>query len=206
MNINISTLRNGLYTFDLSLDYSYDQLIAEFEQEEWEAHADRANTSGLAGDPYQERSGLMNPKSPILQTIRDYVSSDLVKKQVIDCLYQNQENYISSIWEGWSAEKMYNKTFWGSIYNRDHPGFAIPNHLDTRLQVATALIYFTEQDDVDQSTIYYTSENKDNKLRIYNGLGKGVLHLNDHTSWHEGSNNSNKVRYSLICGLLIKVQ
>jgi hypothetical protein len=206
MNIIIEQIRNGLYTFNLELNHSYDLLVSEFKKESWESHKDRKNTSGLAGDPYQERAGLMNPKSLVLQSIRDYVSSDLVKKQVIDNLYQHQKNYISSMWEGWTAEQMYNNTFWGSIYNRDHPGFAIPNHLDTRLQVATALIYFTEHDDVNQSTTFYTSENKDNKLRIENGFGKGVLHLNDHTSWHEGSNNSSKVRYSLICGLLIKVQ
>lgn len=206
MRIEINQIREGLYTFDLELDYSYSVLMAEFAKESWESHADRSGTSGLAGDPYQERNGLMAPTSSILKYIRDYVSSDQVKQQVIEYLYQHQGKYISSMWEGWSAEKLNNNTFWGSIYNRDLPGFSIPNHLDTRLQVATALIYFTEADDVSQSTTYYTSENKDNKIRIENGFGKGVLHLNDHASWHEGSNNSNKVRYSLICGLLIKVQ
>jgi hypothetical protein len=206
MNIIIEQIRDGLYTFNLELDYSYDRVVSEFENESWELHKDRKDTSGLAGDPYQERSGLMNPKGAILQSIRDYVSSNQVKQQVIEHLYQHQGKYVSSMWEGWSAEQMYNNTFWGSIYNRDYPGFAISNHLDTRLQVATALIYFTEKDDADQSTTYYTSENKDNKIRIENGFGKGVLHLNDHASWHEGANNSNKIRYSLICGLLIKVQ
>ena len=66
--------------------------------------------------------------------------------------------------------------------------------------------YFVEKDDPDQSTVYYTSNKFDDPLRIDNTFGNGVFHINDHTAWHEGYNKSNVTRYSLICGLLLKVK
>jgi hypothetical protein len=206
MKLNINIIRPGIYLLDVLLDYNYSTIINELSAEDWQAHGDRKDSAGLAGDPYAERSGLLSPKSQVLKDIMDFINSNSVKKQLVNFIYATQGDYISSLWEGWSKEQMLEYTFWGCMFNRDQPGFHIPVHLDTRLQIATAMIYFVEEDDPDQSTVYYTSDKFDNPLRIKNSIGSGVLHINDHTAWHEGYNKSNSTRYSLICGLLLKVK
>ena len=206
MNLTIGLLRPGLYGLSVSLDYDYATIINALDSEDWQAHADRKDGAGLAGDPYTERYGLLNPKSQILNDIMSFVNSDSVKEQLVNFVYNTQGDYISGLWEGWSKEQMLRYTFWGCMFNKDQPGFHIPLHVDTRLQIATAMIYFVEKDDPGQSTVYYTSNQCNNPLRISNKFGNGVLHINDHTAWHEGYNKSNVTRYSLICGLLLKVK
>jgi hypothetical protein len=206
MNLVIDTIRPGLYSLTLSLDHDYKTVVDCLDSEHWQAHADRKDDAGLAGSPYAERSGLLNPKNKILTDIMDFINSDAVKEQIVNFVYNTQGDYISSLWEGWSREQMLQYTFWGCMFNRDRPGFHIPVHLDTRLQIATAIVYFVEDDDPKQSTVYYTSNRGDNPLRISNKFGNGVLHINDHTAWHEGYNRSDVTRYSLICGLLLKVK
>ena len=205
MKLIIDTIRPGLYSLTLSLDYDYKTVVNALNSEDWQAHANRKGDAGLAGNPYSERSGLLNPKNKVLIDIMDFINSDAVKEQIVNFAYTTQGNYISSLWEGWSKEQMLQYTFWGCMFNRDQPGFHIPLHVDTRLQVATAMVYFVEKDDPQQSTIYYTSNKFDEPLRINNEFGNGVMHINDHTAWHEGYNKSNVTRYSLICGLLLNV-
>jgi hypothetical protein len=206
MKLDINIIRTGLYSLTISLDHSYNDIISALESEEWQAHSDRKDDAGLAGNPYAERAGLLNPKSQVLKDIMDFINSDSVKEQLVNFVYSTQGNYISSLWEGWGNEQMLQHTFWGCMFNRDRPGFHIPVHLDTRLQVATAMFYFVAEDDPLQSTVYYTDKNCSDPVRINNEVGNGVLHINDHTAWHEGYNKSNVIRYSLICGLLLKVQ
>ena len=206
MKLTIDTIRPGLYSLILLLGYDYKTVIDCLNSEDWQEHADRKDSAGLAGTPYAERAGLLNPKSQVLKDIMEFVNSNSVKEQLVNFVYDTQGDYISSLWEGWSKEQMLQYTFWGCMFNRDQPGFHIPLHIDTRLQIATAMIYFVEEDDPDQSTVYYTSNKFDDPLRINNTFGNGVLHINDHTAWHEGYNKSNVTRYSLICGLLLKVK
>lgn len=206
MKLTIDSIRPGIYTMHLSLPYSHEELLKEFELETWQEHNDRKDSAGLAGDPYAERSGLLNPNGTALKSIMDFINSDVVKLQIINTIYKTQGDYISALWEGWDQQQLNQYTFWGCMYNRDKPGFHIPVHLDTRLQIATAMIYFTAEDDPNQSTVYYTDKNQSDPLRINNKFGNGVLHINDHTAWHEGFNKSNTTRYSLICGLLLRVK
>jgi hypothetical protein len=206
MNLTIDAIRPGLYSLTLSLDHDYKTVVDCLNSEHWQPHTDRKDDAGLAGTPYAERSGLLNPKNKVLTDIMDFINSDMVKEQLVNFLYDTQGDYISSLWEGWSKEQMLRYTFWGCMFNRDRPGFHIPLHLDTRLQIVTAMVYFVEKDDPNQSTVYYTSNEYDDPLRISSKFGNGVLHINDHTAWHEGYNRSNVTRYSLICGLLLKVK
>jgi hypothetical protein len=206
MNLTINLLRPGLYQLSASLDYDYATVIHALDSEDWQAHADRKQDAGLSGNPYAQRSGLLNPKSQVLKDIMEFVNSDNVKEQLVNFVYDTQGDYISGLWEGWRKEQMLQYTFWGCMFNRDQPGFHIPLHVDTRLQIATAMIYFVEADDPNQSTVYYTNNKFEDPLRINNKFGNGILHINDHTAWHEGFNRSRVTRYSLICGLLLKVK
>jgi hypothetical protein len=147
---------------------------------------------------------LPHPQSTELKDILAFISSDTVKRQIIAQLYQDFP-HISALWEGWSQDQMNTHTVWGGQYLRDRPGFYLETHLDTRLQVATGLIYLNDTDDINWSTFYYTDKFKTDEIRISNNFGQGVLHINDHDTWHEGYNRTNKDRYLMIVGLLINV-
>jgi hypothetical protein len=82
----------------------------------------------------------------------------------------------------------------------------IEPHIDTRLQILTSLIYFIEDDDPNQATVFYTDKNGTDPWVAETGIGLGTLHINDYDVWHEGSNKSNKDRYLISLGLIVNVK
>jgi len=202
MEFNIITVRNNLCKVKLNLPYNYAELVKEFEKEDWVGHADY---EVRAGDPHLNRSAIAYPTSPVLQEIVDYISSNIVKTKIIDTMYEMFPD-IQTSWDGWSKEKMYASTLWGGQFLKDGPGFMIEPHIDTRLQILTSLIYFIEDNDPNQATIFYTDKNFTNPWIAETGVGVGTLHINDYDVWHEGSNKSNKNRYLISLGLLVNVK
>jgi hypothetical protein len=199
MKLNLQKIRSNLEKVQLTLPYSYKQVKEEFENEAWLSHADY---QGKAGDPHLCRSTLADPKSSILKEILNFLSTDEIKSQVINQLYLNN-NDMKSNWDGWSPEKMFNKTLWGGQFLRDEPGFKIEKHIDSRIQVITMIIYFIEADDPDQSTIFYTDKHGSDPHRIETNFCEGVCFVNDFDVWHEGYNRSTKNRYLITLGLII---
>lgn len=202
MKISASPLRNNLLSLKLTIPYDYATIVKEFESEDWIEHL---YSTEKANSGHSNRSVLPNPKSLILKEILKFASSDEIKKNIINQLYQEFPN-IKQLWEGWSADKMFSVTSWGGQFLKDSPGFCIEKHLDTRLQIATGLIYFVEDDDPLQSTIYYVDKTGSDPLRISTNFCDGVLHINDYDVWHEGANNSSKTRYLMILGLILNVK
>lgn len=202
MEFNISEVRNNLCKVKLDLPYEYAELIKELEKEEWVGHD---NYEVRAGDPHLNRSALAYPKSPILKEIVDYISSDVVKRKIIDTMYELFPN-IQNNWDGWSKEKMYDSTLWGGQFLKDGPGFKIDPHIDTRLQILTLILYFIEDNDPNQATIFYTDKNCADPWVAETGVGLGTLHINDYDVWHGGSNMSEKDRYLMSLGLIINVK
>jgi hypothetical protein len=202
MQITTEILRNNILKLNLTIPYDYATIAKAFENESWTEHA---QSFERANDGVDCRAVLPTPQSPLLQEILKFVSSDLVKKQVIDQLYKDFPN-ISNTWEGWDSSTMFNVTLWGGQFLKDSPGYRLEKHLDTRLQIATGLIYFTEKDDANWTTTYYTDQYGKDALRIENNFCDGVLHINDHDTWHEGWNRSNCDRYLLIVGLILNVK
>ena len=201
MRLDISPIRNNLSSLQLTLNSPKITVIEHLEKENWIEHKE---SKVKANDGHVNRSVLPHPQSPLLNDILTFISSDVIKQQVIAQMYQDFP-HISALWEGWSQDQMNTHTVWGGQYLRDRPGFYLETHLDTRLQVATGVIYLNDTHDIDWSTFYYTDKLKTDKLRISNDFGQGVLHINDHDTWHEGYNKTNKNRYLIIVGLLINV-
>jgi hypothetical protein len=201
MRLEISPIRNNLSSLQLTLNNPQSIVIEQLEKENWIEHKE-SKVKANAG--HDNRSVLPQPQSPVLKDLLAFVSSDAVKRQIIAQLYQDFP-HISSLWEGWTQDQMNTHTVWGGQFLKDNPGFYLETHLDTRLQVATGLIYLNDTDDADWSTFYYTDKYKTDKLRISNNFGQGVLHINDHDTWHEGYNRTTKDRYLMIVGLLINV-
>jgi len=201
MRLEITPLRSNLEKLKLTIPYSKKIVLDELAKENWIDHKD-SEIKANAGHLY--RAVLPRPQSEILKELLNFVCSEQVKNQVVDTLYTDFPQ-IGSLWEGWSNEQMKQHTIWGGQYLKDSPGFKLEKHLDTRLQVATGLLYFTEYDNPNWSTVYYTDKIGSDKLRITNEFGEGVLHINEYDTWHEGYNKSDQDRYLMIVGLLIDV-
>ena len=202
MQITTKILRNKVLQLHLTMPYDYTTTIKELKNELWTEHS---QSYERANDGVDFRSVLPEPQSPILKEILDFVSSNAVKKQIIDQLYSDFPN-IANTWEGWNSSTMFNVTTWGGQFLKDNPGYQLEKHLDTRLQIATGLIYFTEQDNLAWSTTYYTDQLGTNEITIENNFCDGVLHINDYDTWHEGWNRSTQDRYLLIVGLILNVK
>jgi hypothetical protein len=135
-----------------------------------------------------------------ISKINEYLISDIFKKDMIDILYQ--DSTFVKCWQI-DANTMFTntKTFAGIVLDR--PGYTTDYHLDNRRIVITGMYYFINGDDPDQSTYFYTSDKKENELRINTGFNKGWIMGNVHNTWHRGFNCSNKDRYSILFGLTV---
>ena len=80
----------------------------------------------------------------------------------------------------------------------DKPGYTTGVHLDCKSQVCTGMLFFNKEDDLKQSTTFYTSPNKDNPIRISSEYGNGWFSANTYWGHHIGGNNSSRDRYALI--------
>ena len=201
MRLEISVIRNNLSSLEFVIDSPKNTVLENLAQENWIDHSDSVVK---ANDGHNGRSVLPNPSSLILKDMLEFLSSETVKLKVIAQLYKDFP-HIKNLWEGWTEEQMHNHTVWGGQYLKDMPGFYLGKHLDTRLQVATGLIYLNDSDNIDWSTFYYTDKAGSDQYRIPNNFGQGVIHLNEYDTWHEGYNRTNKDRYLIIMGLLIRV-
>lgn len=192
MELNFTKIRNNIEKVKLSCDYTYEFLTNEFVQENWTTHG------------HNFRSYLATPNSSALQNILNYLSSDEIKRKAIDTLYENNP-LMQSNWDGWSREQMFDKTLWGGQFLKDQPGYNIDLHVDSRIQIITMLMYFVEEDDVDQATTFYTDKNRSEPYRATTNFCEGTCFVNDYDVWHEGYNKSNKDRYLINLGLIVNV-
>ena len=202
-NITFNPIKKNVLEIFLSMPYDYKTIKEEFDKEDWIGHE---YDPTKAGEGHNGRFFVVEPKSPILKEVHDYVSSDAVKKQVIDEFYKHFPE-ISYCWDGWKADKMYECTLWGGALIKDHPGFFIQRHLDTRLTVIAALIYLMDEDDPDRATYFYdTKEGGECTYRSNTSFGKGILFFNDYDSFHEVKNNSQEPRQLIIMTLVLDVK
>lgn len=200
MKLELTQVRHNVEKVKLHIPYNYNTLFNEFELESWFNH----NNVARAGDPHSHRSTLPNPSSSILKEILKFLSSDQIKRQVIEQMYTNNQD-IQSNWDGWTPDEMFDKTIWGGQFLRDAPGYSIGKHIDTRIQIITMLMYFTELDDPELSTIFYTDKHGTDPYRATTNFCEGTCFVNDYDVWHEGYNKSNKVRHLIAMGLIINV-
>jgi len=89
---------------------------------------------------------------------------------------------------------------------QDRPGHITTLHIDTSSLIAAGMCYLIDNDDPQQSTIFYTDDQYSNPLRMNTGWGHGWLAANMNKSWHEGFNKSNCNRHSILFGLSISTQ
>lgn len=193
MNLTFKKQRKKIWSVDLNLKYSFDDIIKDLQNEDWQQKIGK--TTG-------RRDFIKTPKSINLNAIRDYVLSDEAKRLIIDNFYSYKG--IQHLYQGWSTDEMFRNTILKGRYNRCMQGYQLGPHLDHRLHVGTLIFYFTPKDIPEWSTYYYTSEDKKDELRIPTGYGLGACHINDYDTWHYAENHTNKPRFNLIIGLYLK--
>jgi len=183
---------------------NYEEVFTALEAETgWEPYGQYAVTPNHREDWQGYRYKLYNPNNPLLKEIVQYFASEETKRMVVDALYA----YKSDMAEKWGmpAEQMYdNVTLHGEL-TKDMPGFENGIHCDFRRLVATGMIFFTNEDNVDHATHFYSNPQRDNPIQIPSNFGEGWLHANDWDTWHDGWNRTDKVRYSMLLGLTLRL-
>jgi hypothetical protein len=181
----------------LNMPYTFDEVKSELDKEDWEWDRHDLNRNWPCGG----RAKLKSPASPLIKEIADYLCSYNAKTTIVNGLYQ----YISQCEERWrwSLDQMLLNTTLHSEFTRDKPGFLQGVHMDTKVLVATGMIYLTEKDDPLVSTYFHTDNQGNNPVKTPSNFGNGWFHLNDWNSWHSGGNRSNDIRYTILVPLTL---
>ena len=185
----------------LRMPFSYEDIIAELENEEWKPHGEVAP---VGHNPWPgSRYKVLNPKweNQRLVSISNYFRSNDFKRQSIDWMYDNYPG--TDVAWGMDRDTMFRQSETHIEFTRDMPGFVNALHTDYRKLIATGMIYFSNQDSEDLSSYFYRTEQRDDPVRMTTNFGDGWWHLNGHYTWHEGWNRTDSVRYSGLLGLTI---
>lgn len=191
-NINVEPLRANLEAISLDIPFESHEVIKDLENEDWSTKSEHSS----------KRSVLITPSSSILKEIKKFISSDSVKEQIINSFYKNFPS-IKDAWNGWSEKQMAQKTLWDCAFIKDEPGFFMENHLDTRINIATGIIYLNKDPDEKRTTVYYTDKDGNNELKISNNFCQGVISVNDYNTRHSVRNDTDNSRYIIAVVLIL---
>jgi hypothetical protein len=194
-NLTCTPIRHNVEALSLSMPYDYDTVIAELKKEDWGQHKNHSNS---------KRHILLDPDSNILKEVKQFLTSNLIKEQIIDSFYTNFPN-IEYTWNGWSKKQMIERTVWDAFFIMDEPGYSMSKHVDTRTNVATGIVYLNKDADQRRTTIFYTDQTGSNQLKIDNRFGQGVISVNDSDTWHEVQNGTDEPRYVIVLVLLLLI-
>jgi len=198
-----NTSKYKVSKFQIDLPYTYEELLSEFENEEWlnprvitKIEIDRWDST---------RVKCMSPKPENLKLceLAHFFRSEELKYKFVHWLYDTDE---SMYWEwDWGPDEMCRHTRLHGEFSKDSPGFVNDLHTDYRLLVATGLVYWAKEDNPDLSTVFYDDLNRSNPVRMTTNFATGWFHANSNNTWHEGWNRTNQMRYSTLLGLTLNV-
>jgi hypothetical protein len=189
--------------FHIDLPYTYQDLLSEFENEEWVNP--RLFNNHETDNWGNFRFKCMNPKSENrkLRELKDFFSSEELKYKFVHWLYDTDE---SMKWEwDWDPDEICRHTWLHGEFSKDTPGFENVIHTDFRKLLATGLVYWAKEDDPDLSTVFYDDLNRSNPVRMTTNFADGWFHSNGNNTWHEGWNRTNQMRYSTLLGLTLNI-
>ena len=75
-----------------------------------------------------------------------------------------------------------------------------------RRLVGTGMIYLNEGNDPRVASGFYSHPDRHDEHIVETGYGMGWVHSNDWNTWHDGWNRSDRVRYSILLGLTLKLE
>jgi hypothetical protein len=198
--VTYTQLRPFVYQINFSFCHNSQTIIEELNKSDWEPW----NLIEAQQAPSLSTRSILNPDNiAILSDAVEYFSNPAgYKTDILKELFKQQQ--FEKIWAIDYETLMRNTTNVLLLY-KDGPGFVAPIHLDNRQLVTSGMITFSDHDDPDISTFFYTSKNKDDPLRVPIGHGQGWTAAVTHTTWHAGGNYSTTDRYSLYFAVGLKL-
>lgn len=132
-----------------------------------------------------------------LQSILDYISSDLVKQTLAKCIA------LGHLDATFHEINDYGKMHVALV--KDQPGYSVGRHYDPKHVWMSGMIYLNMTPDINRATEFYT--NQHDILPFYTSntnFSKGWAIFNN--TWHAGKNGTEKNRYSILFFLFDKRQ
>lgn len=186
-NIKLTNVEklNRLVQFNIDFGITQKELAGLLEQEEWQVHPT---------DPF--RYNMSFPKHEKLKEIKNFIMSNEFAKTLLNKFKEINPEILNH--HGMSINEFYLKSDSLMVFHRDHPGCFYHLHRDPEKMIFGGVIYLTAEDDPKISTYFYSDSNKSDEFRIATNYGNGWLQFNDRSSWHEGGNNGNDIRYIIL--------
>ena len=209
-----NTQRPLIYGLKLESAYTADSFMQELPNENWQVEVFK-NVGGRQGGKrctingvgrYSSRAVTDSIKGSILRELFTYTLSQSFKAQWLSAMLADPS--FCKLWGSSDLDEISSYTIVQSNYVLDNSQAKIGLHLDNRLLVATGMIYLNQSDSetaLQQSTTFYTDQNKSNPFVIEPKFGTGWAAANTHNSWHEGHNISTQSRYSLLLGISVDI-
>jgi len=197
------THKRRLLTMQINLPFTYDNLLAELENEDW---VNPNTINNLGNDNWgNSRFKVMHPKQEhkCMNQLQHFFCSETLKRAFVDQLYESDPTFVFD-WE-WTPEEMCKHTNMHGEFSKDMPGFHNQLHTDYRKLVATGLVYWAKENNPDVCSVFYDSQDRKNPIPMTTNFGDGWFHGNGNETYHEGWNRTNKPRYSTLIGLGLNV-
>ena len=198
-----TTDRLRVFRLRLNVPFTHEQLLAELENEAWVPPVETSMYPGHEWTAVRFKCCPPSPHSTLLNKLNYFFSIDSTKRQLVDLMFKHIPGFDVDYMM--SAEELASCTILHGEFTKDMPGFVNKIHTDYRKLVATGMVYFSNQDDPGLSTYFYTSEQRDNPLRMETDFCHGWWHANGNNTYHDGLNNTNQTRYSCLLGLTLNV-
>ena len=202
ISIEILPKSHNYSTLKVNFPWRREELIAEFEQQEWQPYG--METAVKHEVWIGKRFKVHRPISPYMRQIVEFFGRDSTRDYVIQCLYRDKPMFGVN-WQMYPWRMSMN-TEMHAEFTKDLPGFENGIHCDMRRLVSTGMIYLNEGNDPQVASGFYDHPMRHNEHIVETGYGMGWIHSNDWNTWHDGWNRSDRVRYSIMIALTLKLQ
>jgi len=176
---------NSAIATSLEYPYSSQWLIENLQKEQWaslENNVDKPN----------HRFHMLIISNPEIKALVDFLHSENFKKSMISVVKKFNSNITAS-----EQEMLDFGTMTAGIV-KDMPGHFVGPHLDPAHVWCSGMTYLNEKQDQEKTTVFYTDANRNNPEIADNSYLKGWILPGSQGAWHEGYNNSNEPRYTLM--------
>lgn len=187
----------------LKVPFTHTQIQTELEKENWVAPVETSRYPGHEWTAVRFKLCPPGQQSTLLNQLNYFFSNEQTKTQLINSMFQHIPGFDVDYMM--SAEELARCTILHGEFTKDMPGFVNKLHTDYRKLVATGMVYFSAQDDANLSTVFYTSAQRENPLRMPTDFCHGWWHANGNDTYHEGWNHTQTTRYSCLLGLTLNV-
>jgi len=198
-----NTPQPRLSVIHIDLPFTYEDLLAELEHEDWCNPSIRNNLNNDNWGNTRFKVTFPKQEHTCMRSLAEFFNSDQLKRVFVDQLYESDPMF-SFDWE-WTPEQMCERTVMHGEFSKDIPGFHNEIHTDYRQLVATGLVYWAKENNPDVSSTFYDSKDRTNPIPMTTNFGDGWFHGNGNNTYHEGWNRTDRPRYSSLIGLTLNI-